>query len=109
MASFLCRRLLGGWSAACSPKQGTQGRSHEVRGIADSVKAVMVQPMPLTDADVDERIVAFLTKTQHILHSDVQFVAQQTGLSAQDVHAALLRLDAAGRVHVDAAGRWALV
>jgi len=68
----------------------------------------MVQPMPLTDADVDERIVAFLTKTQHILHSDVQFVAQQTDLSALEVEAALLRLDTAGKVQVDAAGRWAL-
>ena len=65
--------------------------------------------MPLTDVEQDELVLALLTKTQHILHSDVQFVAQQTGLTSDAVQAALLRLDRDGKVGVDGHGRWALV
>lgn len=61
-----------------------------------------------SDVDPDARLLAFLTKTRYIRNVDVAAVAQRTGLTQRLVETTLYRLQTAGRVRLDAEGRWTL-
>ena len=60
------------------------------------------------DLDAEARILAMLTRTAHIMTSDVEYVAQQTGLTVAVVEATLRSLEAASIVSRDAEGGWKL-